>query len=167
MNQIRTIRARLALPVFALLAIAGVALFTACSPESNAELQTYPGINAIRQQHGLPPLQADAGLVAVARLRSQDMAAKSYFSHNPPDGCNYVCLMDRNGVPHSYAGENIAWNSYDWKQTAAVAVDMWKNSPPHLANILNCHFTRFGTGVAKGADGKIYYTMLFEGNGAC
>ncbi len=167
MNQIRRIRTRLALPAFALLAIAAVGLFTACSAESNAELQTYPGINAIRQQHGLPALQPDAQLVAIARIRSQDMAANNYFSHFPPNGCNYVCLMDANGVAHSYAGENIAWNTYDWSQTAAVAVQMWQNSPPHLANILNCHFTRFGTGVARAADGKIYFTMIFEGNASC
>ena len=25
----------------------------------------------------------------------------------------------------------------------------WKNSPPHLENIMNCHYTKFGTGVAQ------------------
>jgi uncharacterized protein YkwD len=163
----RIARIRLALPLFALLGLAALALFTACSPEANAELKTYDGINAIRAQHGLPPLRSDAQLVNLARIRSRDMAANSYFSHTPPDGCNFVCLMDKYGVGHAYAGENIAWNSWDWTQTAQVAVDMWKNSPHHLENILNCHYTRFGTGVAKAADGKIYYTMLFEGDGAC
>ena len=167
MNQIRITRTRLALPLVALLALAGIALFTACTPEANAELRTYTGINAIRQQHGLPALRPDAQLVAIARIRSQDMATNNYFSHYPPNGCNYVCLMDQYGVAHAYAGENIAWNTWDWAQTADVAVQMWQNSPPHLENILNCHFTRFGTGVAKAADGKVYYTMIFEGNAAC
>jgi len=44
---------------------------------------------------------------------------------------------------------------------------MWKNSPPHLENILNCHYERFGTGVAQAADGRIYYTMIFDGNANC
>lgn len=167
MNQIRITRTRLALPLVALLALAGIALFTACTPEANAELRTYTGINAIRQQHGLPALRPDAQLVAIARIRSQDMATNNYFSHYPPNGCNYVCLMDQYGVAHAYAGENIAWNTWDWAQTADVAVQMWQNSPPHLENILNCHFTRFGTGVAKAADGKVYYTMIFEGNATC
>ena len=145
----------------------GLALFTACTPESNAELITYSGINAIRAKHGLPPLQADSQLVNLARIRSQDMASKSYFSHDPPDGCNFVCLMDRYGVQHSYAGENIAWNTWPWSQTAQQAVTQWENSPHHLENILNCHYTRFGTGVAKAADGKIYYTMIFDGNAPC
>ena len=75
--------------------------------------------------------------------------------------------MDQGAVSHAYAGENIAWNTWDWKQTADVAVKMWNNSPPHLENILNCHYTRVGTGVTRGADGKIYFAMVFEGNGGC
>jgi uncharacterized protein YkwD len=149
------------------LGLGALALLTGCTPEAVAELKTYQGINAIRAQHGLPPLQTDQGLVEVARARSRDMAAKNYFSHNPPDGCNFVCIMDSRRVPHAWAGENIAWNNWDWSQTADKAVIMWKNSPPHLQNILNCRYQRFGTGVAKAADGRIYYTMIFEGNGAC
>lgn len=167
MTSRRQFRRFFSLPLVALLGIAALALFSACSPEANAEMQTYTGINAIRQQNGLPPLRPDAQLVNVARIRSADMAANNYFSHNPPNGCNYVCIMDQYGVGHSYAGENIAWNTYDWTQTAAVAVEMWKNSPPHLENILNCHYTRFGTGVAKASDGKVYFTMIFEGNASC
>jgi uncharacterized protein YkwD len=44
---------------------------------------------------------------------------------------------------------------------------MWRKSPPHMKNILSCNYTRFGSGVAKASDGKIYYTMIFEGNGGC
>ncbi|TAK67629.1 MAG: CAP domain-containing protein [Dehalococcoidia bacterium] len=155
-------------PLMAIAVMAAAVLFlTSCTPEVNAELKTYSGINAIRVQGGLPALTPDAALVKVARARSQDMAAKSYFSHNPPGGCNYVCIMDQYGVPHAWAGENIAWNTWDWSQTADVAVNMWHNSPPHMENIMDCHYTRFGTGVAKGAGGRIYYTMIFEGNRAC
>jgi uncharacterized protein YkwD len=149
------------------LGFAALVVLTGCTPSVNAEMETYTGINAIRVSQGLPPLTPDANLVKVARIRSADMAAKGYFSHFPPDGCNYLCIMDANGVPHSYAGENIAWNTWDWMQTADVAVQMWHNSPPHMENILNCHYQHFGTGVAKAADGKVYYTMIFEGNASC
>lgn len=156
----------LMLPLIAVLGLAAVALL-GCTVEAKAELQTYSGINAIRQQNGLPPLVADPVLVEVARTRSRDMAARGYFSHEPPDGCNYLCIMDSRAVPYAYAGENIAWNNWDWDKTAEVAVNMWGNSPPHLENILNCRYERFGTGVARAADGKIYYTMIFEGEAAC
>lgn len=151
----------------AVIALASLAFLTGCGPEVQAEIDTYGGINAIRAKHGMPPLQPDKQLVDVARVRSRDMAAKNYFSHDPPDGCNFVCIMDNSGAPHAWAGENIAWNNWEWEQSPDRAVIMWENSPPHLKNILNCHYTRMGTGVAKSADGKIYYTMIFEGNQPC
>jgi uncharacterized protein YkwD len=155
-------------PLAAIMAMTAAVFFlTSCTPQVNAELQADSGVNAIRVQGGLPALTPDAALVQVARARSQDMAANNYFSHYPPDGCNYICLMDQYGVSHAWAGENIAWNTWDWSQTALVAVQMWQNSPPHMENIMNCHFTRFGTGVAKAADGKVYFTMIFEGARAC
>ena len=158
---------RVPLLVFAALGLALLALMTGCTPESRAEGTTYIGINAIRAEHGMAPLTPDPGLLVVARIRANDMAAKRYFSHNPPDGCNYACLLDANGVPYSWAGENIAWNTADWSQTATMAVQLWRNSPPHMENILNCHFERFATGVAKGSDGKVYYAMIFEGAKSC
>jgi uncharacterized protein YkwD len=158
---------RLPVAVALLCGLAALVLFSGCTAEAKAEMVTYNGINAIRAEYGLPPLTPDPKLLEVARLRSRDMASKNYFSHNPPDGCNYSCLLDSYGVAYSWAGENIAWNTWGWEKTAAIAVDMWRNSPPHLANITNCHFERFATGVTKAADGKVYYTMIFEGARAC
>ena len=151
----------------AVIALASLALLTGCGPEVQAEIDTYAGINAIRAKHGMAPLQPDKQLVDVARIRSRDMAAKNYFSHDPPDGCNFVCIMDNSRAPHAWAGENIAWNNWEWDQSSQRAVMMWENSPPHLKNILNCHYTRMGTGVATTPDGRVYYTMIFEGNQPC
>jgi uncharacterized protein YkwD len=153
--------------IVAAFGLGAVVFLSGCGPEVQAEIDTYGGINAIRASHGLEPLTPDKQLVDVARARSRDMAARGYFSHNPPDGCNFVCIMDGGGVGHAWAGENIAWNNWDWNQSSRRAVTMWENSPPHMENILNCHYTRFGTGVAKAPDGRIYYTMIFEGNAAC
>jgi uncharacterized protein YkwD len=44
---------------------------------------------------------------------------------------------------------------------------MWEASPGHLQNILTCQYTRMGTGVAQASNGRIYYTMIFEGNRRC
>ena len=116
--------------------------------ESDLEIRG-PGDFFGTRQWGMPSFRVahlvrDRELVEVARIRSKDMAARGYFSHNPPDGCNFVCIMDRGGVGHAWAGENIAWNNWDWDQSADRAVAMWENSPPHLKNILNCHYTRMG-----------------------
>ena len=160
-------RPRVGLLFAALSGIVAVLAFSACTVEALAAGQTYAGVNAIRAERGQPPLTPDGDLANIARIRAQDMAARGYFSHDPPDGCNYACLLDNLGVQHAYAGENIAWNTWDWKQTVGVALQMWRNSPPHLENILNCHYTRFGAAVAKGSDGRVYFTMIFEGAASC
>ncbi len=160
-------RPKYIIAVMALVGLAAMALLTGCTAEVSAEMRTLAGINQIRAKGGLPPLTPDAGLTDVARARSRDMAARNYFSHNPPDGCNFVCIMDNMRLRYAWAGENIAWNNWDWSQSADRAVDMWNKSPPHMENIMNCRYQRFGAGVAKSADGKIYYTMIFEGNANC
>jgi uncharacterized protein YkwD len=147
--------------------LAAAALLTACTPEVNAEMTTYRGINAIRKQAGLPPLIPDVNLVKIARIRSADITANGYFSHYPPNGCNFLCLMDQYGISHAWSGENLDENNWNWSQTADRAVQGWKNSPPHLENILNCHYQGFGTGVVTAADGMIYYTMILEGAATC
>ncbi len=158
--------AAIAMAAFALLALV---FLTGCTAEVDAEMQTYAGINAIRTRAGLPPLQPSAELVYAARERSNDMGRTGHFAHDRIGGCanEFVCVLDRMRVPYAYAGENIAWNNYKWDESAARAITAWKNSPPHLENIMNCHYTKFGTGVAKSPDGKVWYTMIFEGNAPC
>ena len=158
------LRRRLLLPVAAMLLV----LLTGCTPEQVAEVRAYLGINEIRTESGSPALAADPVLAAVAQERSDDMAAKDYFSHTPPDGCNYACLIDRMEGVHGYAGENLAWNlNVDWGSTAEVAVQAWRDSPPHLENIVDCHYERVGTGVTRAPDNKIYFAMVFEGYVRC
>jgi uncharacterized protein YkwD len=145
-----------------------LALSAACTPLQMAEVQTYLGVNEIRAESGEPGLAPDPLLASVAQQRADDMAAKSYFSHFPPDGCNYACLIDRIEGSHGFAGENLAWNlNVGWAGAALVAVQAWRDSPPHLENIMNCHYQRFGTGVTQAADNKIYFAMIFEGWAAC
>jgi uncharacterized protein YkwD len=161
-----TFAAAMALAAFA---FAALVLMTGCTAEVDAEMKTYAGINAIRTNAGLPPLQPDQQLVEAARERSNDMAKTEHFAHDRIGGCQveFICVLDRMHIAYSYAGENIAWNNWPWSSTAEHAVIAWKNSPPHLENIMNCHYTKFGTGVAQSADGKIWYTMIFEGNADC
>src|SRR4029079_6085184 len=107
-----------AVAAFALMA---VVLLTGCTAEVDAEMQTYAGINAIRTGAGLPPLQPDAALVRAARERSNDMAKTGHFAHDRIGGCTaeFICVLDRQGVPYAYAGENIAWNNFPWESSAA------------------------------------------------
>ena len=57
-------------------------------------------------------------------------------------------------------GENIAYNQ-GFDDPSGFAVERWMGSSMHRANILNSQFTRSGIGVARAADGSIYFTQVF------
>jgi len=121
------------------------------------------GINAQRAAAGLPPLQLDPDLVMVARERSNDMAQRGYFGHVSPTGETFSSLMQSQGVPCSWCGENIAYNNFGDDQTVAVVLSAWMASPGHRDNILRSSFDRVGVGVALGGSGAKYYTAVFAG----
>jgi uncharacterized protein YkwD len=127
------------------------------------EVQAIVGVNNARGTHGLAPLYSDARLGTLARQRSLDMAQHHYFSHYAADGsAYYVQLLDSNGIPFSYAGENLAWNTYDDPVSAQNAVSGWIASPSHAANLFCGQYTSAGIGVVS-IDGKKYYTLIFLG----
>src|SRR4029079_8207757 len=54
-------RTRIMTLIAAVVGLAMMAFLTGCTPEVSAELRTYSGINAIRQQNGMRPLTPDPG----------------------------------------------------------------------------------------------------------
>ena len=60
-----------------------VALLVAPASLRAEERSVLNGVNAVRSQHGLHPVQASAALVRSARFHSQDMVAHGYFRHGP------------------------------------------------------------------------------------
>lgn len=127
------------------------------------EQAMFDDINALRVRNGLPPLAPDPALIALARERSADMAARNYFSHTTPEGLSVFDLMEARGIPYAWAGENLARNNYPEAETERVAFDSLVASPPHFQNMLGPNYTRMGVGVAVDGDGMFYFTMLFTG----
>lgn len=57
-----------------------------------------------------------------------------------------------------YVGENVAMG-----YTSPEAVMKgWMNSSGHRANIMNRGYVKIGVGVAKGSDGRLYWTQNFS-----
>lgn len=112
-------------------------------PGSNALSATESAIvdrtNAARARRGLPPLVADASLMAGARRQASWMARNRSLSHGQ-------------GVT-----ENIAMG----QSSADEAVADWMRSDGHRANILGSH-GRIGVGVAHAADGTAYWCQQFR-----
>lgn len=132
---------------------------SAPATNSQFEQQVVQLVNQERAKAGLKPLTYDAQLSQVARLKSQDMANKGYFSHNSPTYGSPFDMMKQFGVSYRTAGENIAAG----QRTPAQVVQAWMNSPGHRANILNSQFTHIGVGYATGGSYGHYWTQMFIG----
>ena len=113
-------------------------------------------VNVERSKRGLRELEQDWELSRVARIKSQDMHDKRYFSHTSPTYGSPFDMMKSFGIKYRSAGENIARG----QAMPQAVVNAWMNSSGHRANILNASFTHIGVGYV--ADGK-YWTQMFIG----
>lgn len=113
-------------------------------------------INAERAKVALPAYVLDARLAVAARLHSQDMAARGYFSHVTPDGVTFDQRIRAQGYP-SPGGETIAAGY----ATPAAAIAGWMNSPGHKAILLHASLRHFGLGIGTGGPYGIYWTATF------
>ena len=99
--------------------------------------------NGHREGLGCPALMWHAPSADVAQAHSEDMVARSYFSHTNPDGLSPFDRLAEAGITYQLAGENIAAGY----QTPPAVFDGWLGSPGHRANIENCGFTSHGIGL--------------------
>ncbi len=120
------------------------------------ELKMLSLVNKEREKAGISPLAMDEELVKIARLKSQDLIDKNYFSHQSPTYGDPFTMMKNFGVTYSYAGENLAGN-----HSVEKAHESLMNSPGHRANILNPNYTKIGIGIVEGGPYGIMFTQLF------
>jgi uncharacterized protein YkwD len=142
-------------------------------------------INRERANQGLSPLSWDNALARIARGHSRDMAVRTYFSHDSPEGRDfsyryrqegYSCAV-RTGNTIYTGAENIFQNnlydsvttvngraSYDWNSEERIAettVRGWMLSPGHRKNILIPHWRNEGIGIFIAPDDKVFITQNF------
>lgn len=105
-------------------------------------------------------LKVNPLLEKAAQMKADDMANRSYFAHNTPEGKTPWYWFNEAGYKYSYAGENLAVNFVDSEEVLTA----WKNSRGHFLNIVNPKFTEIGiatsTGVYKGQT-AIFVVQLF------
>jgi uncharacterized protein YkwD len=121
--------------------------------------------NAHRLMSGLPSFCVDAKLTAAARAHSDDMVARSYFSHSSFDGTGFGARVTGFGyAPFRILAENIAWGS-GALGGAEHTFENWLNSAGHRANIQNALLREIGIGVSAGSfqgwPGARVYTVDF------
>ncbi len=127
---------------------------SADSSVSEYEKQVVEIVNRNRTANGLQPLKLNTELSKIAKLKSQDMKDKKYFSHTSPTYGSPFEMMKQFGISYRTAGENIAMG----QRTPEAVMTAWMNSDGHRANILNPTYTQIGVGYV--ADGN-YWTQMF------
>lgn len=98
-------------------------------------------------------------LAQSAENHSVDMATQNYFSHDAPDGSDFVYRASEAGYGNFPTGENIAAG----QQSVQAVMSSWIASSGHCANIMSDFSTEMGAaGIeADGADYSIYWTAVF------
>ena len=125
------------------------------------EQKAFALLNYQRKIQGLPVLDWNEDVAKIARIHSEDMANKRYFSHTGSDGLQVNKRADQLGVRHWRAiGENIAYNR-GFENPVEFAVERWMKSPSHKQNLLSGQWKESGVGIAVTKDGTYYFTQVF------
>jgi uncharacterized protein YkwD len=102
------------------------------------------------------PLRASAALSCSARLHSEDMALRGYFSHRNPDGQEPQARARAAGF-RSAASENIAWG----QATPEEVVAAWLRSPDHCKTMLDPRWSLTGAAHRRTEAGRTFWTQAF------
>ena len=123
------------------------------------DLIVIDGINALRGAQGLKPYHTNSCLQRAASLRIDDMVSKGYFSHTSPEGLHSSAFILQANYHYKFAGENLA-RGYG---SITEAIDAWKASPTHYANILDKDFVDTGVAIS----GDLIVQLFASGDSLC
>ena len=116
--------------------------------------------NQNRVAANISELKVSPILEKAAQMKADDMAGKSYFAHNTPDGKTPWYWFEQAGYKYIYAGENLAVNF----QNSEDIETAWMNSKTHWYNIMNPKYTEIGiatsTGIYKGRQ-AVFVVQMF------
>lgn len=125
-------------------------------PSSDVAARLSTLVNGHRVSLGCTRLVEHAGVAAVARAHSEDMARRGFFDHVNPDGESpFDRLREAGIVWRGGAAENIAVG----RVPADEIFRAWLGSPGHRAAIETCEYTHHGIGVIDDR-----WTQLFVAN---
>lgn len=103
-------------------------------------------VNAVRAGAGVPAVQVDARLDAVAQAYAERMASQRFFAHVSPDGDALPDRLEKAGYSYVTSGENLGMAAGPLAAHAAI-----EESPGHRKNLLDPAFERVGFGLARQA----------------
>ena len=111
--------------------------------------------NAFRTESKLGAVKPNAALTAAARAFAEYLARTGQFAHEA-DGRQPAQRAEASGYRYCLISENLAMNldsrGFEARALAREAVEGWKNSPGHRANMLRPTVTEIGVAVARAPD---------------
>lgn len=110
-----------------------------------------------RRTFGLPAVQVDPTLVAIARDQAKRMAAVDKLTHDP-GGRGFTQRLAAGNYDAVRAAENIGAGYH----TLAEAFSGWRDSPSHNKNMLLPGATRVGiaTAYAPNSKYKVFWALI-------
>jgi len=120
-------------------------------------------MNVRRAIDGLPSIISHAALRDIATLRSQDMAARGYLSHQDPITGHTPAEVMMNTV--SFSGrlaEVVFVADHSLANLPAITVAAWLESPANRTVVMDPVFHVGGVGVTSGEEGWIVTLVLAE-----
>jgi uncharacterized protein YkwD len=122
--------------------------------------------NALRRAQGLPGLATNAKLTGAAREFANFMARTDRYGHEA-DGHKPSQRARSHGYEYCLVAENIAYQyssaGFGTVELADKLFEGWKESPPHLANLLERGVTEIGVAIARGERSGRYYAVQMFG----
>lgn len=119
--------------------------------------------NAFRKENRLGDLKPNALLAAAARGFAEYLAKTGKFAHEA-DGREPQQRAEAQGYRYCLVAENLALNldsrGFGSRQLAREAVEGWKASPGHRANMLQAGVTEIGVAVAQAPDQNPKYISV-------
>lgn len=124
---------------------------SAVAPPPTIALWPYETVrimNAVRANHGLPPLAYNESLAQAAQIQANDCAQRGWCSHTGSDGSDIKERILRAGYDPATWAE--CWAQ---RQTPQAAIDIWMDeippNDPHRRTLLSTWLTEVGIGVSK------------------
>lgn len=130
-----------------------------CTPGDGPVLAADLGraTNALCQRTGAAPVGVEHGLNRVAQAHACDLARRGAISHRDAAGRMPMQRLRRAGMTVCYSAENVAAGTPDGAGTVAA----WQTSPGHARNQANPRARAMGVGIARGADGRLWWVALY------
>jgi uncharacterized protein YkwD len=144
--------ARLVLVAFVAAGLVGSLGVSPASAANRDERHLRRMVNEARDQSRVRSLNMRRFLVHAARRHSREMAATATLEHSD----NLAAVPG--GRPWTILGENVGVGA-----SMEVLHDAFMDSPAHRQNELNRVYRSVGVGMARGADGRLWVTVLFLG----